>query len=308
MRLNQFEMIVALENCNSLSKAAEKLYMTQPSISKAIRELEDEVGYDILRRKKNGVAFTENGSQVLMLAKEILANVEKIRTLQQAVDESVVGTISLAGSGYYGNKVFSLLVIPLKTHYPNLSIQIQEAFSIDIIHKVSEGVLDFGVIMIYCNDQHGIMAELHDHALCYENCFSDYVGIYARRSHPLHKQGEVTMHDVLRYAYVTGGSRRSVDHVYQMLEDYGYDSEVEIISNPEHRRLYLMANDAVTTMPEEAYISSAEWQKQLLPLRVRDFDWWCEVGIIYDPARMTPLKDRLLIEMLEKLRTADAVN
>ena len=81
MRLNQFEMIVALEHCSSLSEAAEKLYMTQPSISKAIRELEEEVGYDILKRKKDGVAFTENGKEVLRLSKEILDNVEKIRDL-----------------------------------------------------------------------------------------------------------------------------------------------------------------------------------------------------------------------------------
>lgn len=305
MRLNQFEMIVALEHCNSLSEAAEKLYMTQPSISKAIRELEDEIGYDILKRKKDGVAFTENGREVLELAKEILADIEKIRNLNQRVDESVVGKISLGGSGYYGNKVFSLLVIPLKTKYPNLSIQIQEAFSVDIIHKVSAGTLDFGVIMMYCNDQACLMSEIRDHELMYENCFSDYVGIYARRSHPLHKMQDATMRDVLRYPYVTGGSRNSVEHVYQQMKFYGYDHEVEIISNPQHRLLYLVSHDAVTTMPEEAYASSGEWQKQLKPLRVKDFDWWCEVGVVYKPETMTVLKERLLSEMLEKLRNEE---
>lgn len=302
MRLNQFEMIVALEHCSSLSEAAEKLYMTQPSISKAIRELEEEVGYEILKRKKDGVAFTENGSEVLALSKEILANVEKIRNLRQTVDESVVGAISLAGSGYYADKVFSLLVIPLKTKYPNLSVQIQEAFSVDIIKKVSIGILDFGVIMIYCNDQACLLGEIHDRGLAYESCFSDYVGLYARRSHPLHKRVEVRMRDVLRYPYVTGGSRNSVEYVYQQLEEYGYEHEVEIISNPQHRLIYLVANDAITTMPEEAY-ESGEWKKHLKLLHVRDFDWWCEVGVVYNPENMTPLKERLLAEMLEKLRS-----
>ena len=152
MRLNQFEMIVALEHCSSLSEAAEKLYMTQPSISKAIRELEEEVGYDILKRKKDGVAFTENGKEVLRLSKEILDNVEKIRNLKQQVDESVVGAISLAGSGYYADKVFSLLVIPLKTKYPNLSVRVVEMFSIDTVKAAGEGRLDFGVVMMYFND------------------------------------------------------------------------------------------------------------------------------------------------------------
>ncbi len=303
MRLNQFEMIVALEHCSSLSEAAEKLYMTQPSISKAIRELEDEVGYEILKRKKDGVAFTENGKEVLRLSKEILDNVEKIRNLKQQVDESVVGAISLAGSGYYADKVFSLLVIPLKTKYPNLSVRVVEMFSIDTVKAAGEGRLDFGVVMMYCNDRDSLMYAIRKNGLAYENCFTDYVGIYARRSHPLHKQEHLTMRDVLRYPYVTGGSRNSVEHVYQQLAEYGYDHEVEIISNLQHRLLYLISHDAVTTMPEEAYEGSNEWKKQLKPLHVKDFDWWCEVGMVYKPENMTPLKERLLAEMLEKLRS-----
>ena len=303
MRLNQFEMIVALEHCSSLSEAAEKLYMTQPSISKAIRELEEEVGYDILKRKKDGVAFTENGKEVLRLSKEILDNVEKIRNLKQQVDESVVGAISLAGSGYYADKVFSLLVIPLKTKYPNLSVRVVEMFSIDTVKAAGEGRLDFGVVMMYCNDRDSLMQAIRKNGLAYENCFTDYVGIYARRSHPLHKQEHLTMRDVLRYPYVTGGSRNSVEHVYQQLAEYSYDHEVEIISNLQHRLLYLISHDAVTTMPEEAYEGSNEWKKQLKPLHVKDFDWWCEVGLVYKPENMTPLKERLLAEMLEKLRS-----
>ena len=177
MRLNQFEMIVALEHCSSLSEAAEKLYMTQPSISKAIRELEEEVGYDILKRKKDGVAFTENGKEVLRLSKEILDNVEKIRNLKQQVDESVVGAISLAGSGYYADKVFSLLVIPLKTKYPNLSVRVVEMFSIDTVKAAGEGRLDFGVVMMYCNDRDSLMQAIRKNGLAYENCFTEYVGI-----------------------------------------------------------------------------------------------------------------------------------
>lgn len=296
-------MIVALEHCSSLSEAAEKLYMTQPSISKAIRELEDEVGYEILKRKKDGVAFTENGKEVLRLSKEILDNVEKIRNLKQQVDESVVGAISLAGSGYYADKVFSLLVIPLKTKYPNLSVRVVEMFSIDTVKAAGEGRLDFGVVMMYCNDRDSLMYAIRKNGLAYKNCFTDYVGIYARRSHPLHKQEHLTMRDVLRYPYVTGGSRNSVEHVYQQLAEYGYDHEVEIISNLQHRLLYLISHDAVTTMPEEAYEGSNEWKKQLKPLHVKDFDWWCEVGMVYKPENMTPLKERLLAEMLEKLRS-----
>lgn len=62
MRLNQFEMIAALEACDSLSEASEKLYISQPSISKAIRELEEEIGCTILKTHKNGRGVYRTGN------------------------------------------------------------------------------------------------------------------------------------------------------------------------------------------------------------------------------------------------------
>ena len=65
MRLNQFEYLLALQRHGNFSRAAEELYVTQPSISVAIRELEEELGYALLLRSKKGVSFTAEGLIVL---------------------------------------------------------------------------------------------------------------------------------------------------------------------------------------------------------------------------------------------------
>ncbi|NGY89357.1 LysR family transcriptional regulator [Bacillus megaterium] len=69
MTLQQFRYIVEIAKHNSMSKAASALYVTQPSISKAVRDLERELGIIILDRTNKGVVFTKDGTELLFYAK-----------------------------------------------------------------------------------------------------------------------------------------------------------------------------------------------------------------------------------------------
>lgn len=65
MTFQQIRYIVEIAKHNSISKAASSLYVTQPSISKAVQELEAELGITILDRKNKGVVFTKDGTELL---------------------------------------------------------------------------------------------------------------------------------------------------------------------------------------------------------------------------------------------------
>lgn len=68
MTFQQIRYIVEIAKHNSISKAASSLYVTQPSISKAVQELEAELGITILDRKNKGVVFTKDGTELLFYA------------------------------------------------------------------------------------------------------------------------------------------------------------------------------------------------------------------------------------------------
>lgn len=78
MTFQQIRYIVEIAKHHSISKAASVLYVTQPSISKAVRELEADLGITILDRTNKGVVFTKEGTELLFYAKMLLEQMESV--------------------------------------------------------------------------------------------------------------------------------------------------------------------------------------------------------------------------------------
>ena len=71
MRLEHFQYVVEIAHCKSMSKASKKLYITQPSLSTAIQNLGDELGFQIFKRSASGVALTEKGEEANRLHSQL---------------------------------------------------------------------------------------------------------------------------------------------------------------------------------------------------------------------------------------------
>ena len=92
---------VEVERCGSITQAAENLYMAQPNLSKAIKELEDAMGFSIFSRTSRGVVPTERGREFLTCAKAILAELRKMEALNGGSDDRVQRvSLSVASCGY----------------------------------------------------------------------------------------------------------------------------------------------------------------------------------------------------------------
>lgn len=81
MRLEHFQYIVEIARCKSMSKASKKLYITQPSLSTAIQNLEEELGFQIFKRSASGVTLTDKGESLLKIAEEIVRQLEQVKEL-----------------------------------------------------------------------------------------------------------------------------------------------------------------------------------------------------------------------------------
>ena len=78
MNLQQYRYVLTIAKVGSFSQAAKELYVTQPSLSSAIKEVEKELDIQLFHRSKSGVCLTEAGSDFLIYAKRILAQVEEM--------------------------------------------------------------------------------------------------------------------------------------------------------------------------------------------------------------------------------------
>ena len=81
MNTQHLKYAVEVERTGSITQAADNLYMAQPNLSKAIKELEDTLGISIFRRTSKGVVPTEKGAEFLVYAKRILTQLEKVEAL-----------------------------------------------------------------------------------------------------------------------------------------------------------------------------------------------------------------------------------
>lgn len=98
MNLKQLEYVIEISKCGSMNKAAQNLYVSQPSLSGAIKQLERELGFDVFARKSSGIELTSEGKMLLLSARMIVEESQRIRCIPTLFDSqknlSVAGTWS----------------------------------------------------------------------------------------------------------------------------------------------------------------------------------------------------------------------
>ena len=92
MKLNQLRYLVAVSEHGSIAKAARALFISQPSVSQAVKELEDELGFPVLIRERRGTTFTPRGLQVLDIAQTVMRELNKLDNLAGGSKEAATWT------------------------------------------------------------------------------------------------------------------------------------------------------------------------------------------------------------------------
>lgn len=128
MRIEQLVYFVETVEKGSIGKASETLYVSHQNISKALKQLEEELNLNLLKRTKNGVTLTPVGKPIYDYAKEALYSIDKIKSYaavpsyKQAINSSITGSITIMATPAFS----SLLVSAIKKInllYPNIKIQ-----------------------------------------------------------------------------------------------------------------------------------------------------------------------------------------
>ena len=169
MNTQHLKYVVEVERTGSITQAADNLYMAQPNLSKAIKELEDTLGISIFRRKSKGVVPTEKGAEFLVYAKRILTQLEKVEALNlPRTEERQSFSVSVPRVSYIAKAVtrFVASLDPQK----ELDVNVRETGSQETIAQVAEGQFNLGVVR---------------YRLLYENYFTRALAERELRSEPI---------------------------------------------------------------------------------------------------------------------------
>ncbi len=190
MNLTHLRYMVEVERHGSITKAAAALYMGQPNLSKAIKELEREFGVPIFRRSAKGVIPTEKGKELLLHAKAILSQVEKMEKLSREDESSGLEFSLLLPRASYISHAFTLFLNEVNA-VEKMNIKFKETNSMSAIDLVADCEYDLGIIRYPINYEAFFLSAVEEKGLKAREVWTyDYVLLMSAKS-PLARAVEI---------------------------------------------------------------------------------------------------------------------
>ena len=163
MDLRQLRYFVTLAETGNFNRAAERLNMSQPPLTVAIRKLETDLGAPLFDRGARGVTLTPAGLAALEPARAVLAQADHVREI---VRDGVQGERGRLRVGYVGSATFELLprIIPaFGERYPRVELELEESTSVDIARRLTGGDLDVGLVRLPLLESAAVETHVIDH-------------------------------------------------------------------------------------------------------------------------------------------------
>ncbi len=246
MNLTHLRYMVEVERLGSITKAAAALYMGQPNLSKAIKEMERELGIPIFKRSAKGVVATEKGKEFLQYAKAILVQMDKMESLYKEDPESYVDFQLLLPRASYISYAFTEFLNKVdKTE--RMDIKFKETNSMEAINSVVECEYNLGIIRYPLNYEAFFMSMIEEKNLKAQEIWTyDYVILMSERN-PLANTLHITEDMLDRYIEILHG-----DNIIPNISSAYQKRNTEIHSSKRHIYVYERGSqfDILSSVPE----------------------------------------------------------
>lgn len=298
MQIQQLTYFVAIAEQGSINKAAEKLFVTQPNLSEAISNLENELKVRIFNRTNKGVALTDEGKKLYQYARTIINQMELIQGLSEKEHAPVLSIAS------YPIITMGRLMAKFYNNYHDnrVALKLVENRLQQVIESVEHGEAEIGFVM-----SNNVQVKELKHMLKFKNLQFHALGTdtwYANLgpNHPLYHASEVTMEQLLPHPFV-----RLPDDYFSNLSFY---LEIDGVRLEQFKRVVyvndsaailslLRSTDVVRLGPGLSAPDFAEYGIRTIP--IRNCQVQINVGWIQRSREMLSTEAQAFVKMLEEL-------
>lgn len=144
-RVLQYFLAIAREE--TISKAAESLHITQPTLSRQMKGLEEQLGKQLFIRGNRKINLTEEGILLRQRAEEIISLVEKTESEIMHSDTTISGDIYIGSGETEGMRILAKVIDTCHKEYPKIKFHLYSGNSQDVVEKIENGLIDFGVLI-----------------------------------------------------------------------------------------------------------------------------------------------------------------
>jgi DNA-binding transcriptional LysR family regulator len=198
----QLRYIVEISKHNSISQAASTLFVTQPSISKAVRELETELEITILDRTNKGVVFTKEGTELLFHAKKLLEQMEFVVDHFNKAKKVNLTKFSIS-SQHYGFAIEAVAKFMEYFAEQKYELSIREGKTTDVIDDVYTGRSLLGIVSLTDLNKHFFKRYFTTKLLTFTPLATLKQHVFLRKEHPLAHLESINLEQLRDYPYLT---------------------------------------------------------------------------------------------------------
>ena len=147
MEIRVLRYFLAVAREGSITAAANYLHLTQPTLSRQLKDLDEELGQTLLIRKSHRVTLTPEGMLLRKRAEEIIAMVDKTQSEFVSLGNTVSGNVYIGGGETRVMKEIATVIRDIQTAFPAIHFHLYSGNAEDVTERLDKGILDFGVLI-----------------------------------------------------------------------------------------------------------------------------------------------------------------
>ena len=201
MTLQQFKYADAVASCGSISEAARRCFVTQPTLTESIRLLEEELRIAIFTRSAKGVSVTREGEEFLASARQILDDAARIQ--EKYTGKAVRRPQFAVSCQHYAFAVEAFMDVVTANGADTYDFTLRETVTSEIIDDVARHRSEVGILYLSRRNERAIMKILRKEELAFEELFEAKPHVFLGKKHPLAKKKSIRPQELDAYPYLT---------------------------------------------------------------------------------------------------------
>ena len=235
MTLQQIKYVIGVAEVGSLNKAADTLYISQPSLTSAIKDLEEELGIKIFHRGSKGMVLTSDGEEFLTGARTLYANYKNL--MQKYSEEGAVKKKFAVSTQHYSFAVRSFVEMVKHFNTNEYEFAIRETKTAEVISDVANLRSEIGILYLSDFNRKPLLNILAGKDLVFTHLIDCKAFVYLYKGHPLASRAEIALSDLEKYPCLS----------FEQGEGNLFYFAEEILSTKEYHRT-IKANDRATML------------------------------------------------------------
>ena len=222
MTLTQLRYVIAAADTGSMNEAAKKLFISQPSLSQALRELEKEIGIEIFLRNNRGVILTEEGKEFLGYARQVTEQYELMES--RYVEKKDVKKKFAVSMQHYTFAVKAFVEVVKAVGMEEYEFAVHETQTNQVIENVRNMKSELGILFLSKFNEAVLQKLFKENDVIFEELFTCDTYVYLWKGHPLAQRDVISMKELQEYPCLVfeQGKNNSFYFAEEMKSTYEY--------------------------------------------------------------------------------------